>query len=196
MGKNISVGHSRNHLIGIILVVLGFFFFLGLVFQFDPRNLLQMNTTWPALLVVPGAFLVLVGVLIGQSGNVITIIGGVMTAIGLIFLVQVATGLWLTWSYAWALAVPAAIGIASITQGIFTSQAHLIFVGLRALAVGLSIFVVCFVVFELLLGVSGIEFLNTPIFRILIPVGLIWLSGYLMLAMIEGAEEAPKDEPV
>lgn len=184
---------DRQHFVGVVAATLGFFFFTGLVFQFDVGNLPALRFSSSAVLILPGAFLVVAGVFRRQAGNYMTLAGGLMVGAGLVLLAQMPSGAWLTWLYAWALAFPVAAGIALITQGVFTRQAALCYSGLRSLLLGLSAFVAGFLFFELFLNLSGVITIGTPIARGLALVLVAGLAGALLVWMLKSATELPTE---
>ena len=86
------------------------------------------------------------------------VIGGtVVTTVGLVLLYQNSTGRWESWAYAWALVGPAASGLGLLLWGVRTGDPTEIRNGTWALLGGLGIFVVGFLFFEGVIGISGRE---------------------------------------
>jgi hypothetical protein len=95
------------------------------------------------------------------------------TTLGLMLLYQSVTGHWASWAYAWALLAPTSIGVGLWMYGARKDRAELVSSGKTVTTVGLIIFLVGAVFFEMLLGISRLG-------GILIPVVLIILGGYLL----------------
>ena len=84
------------------------------------------------------------------------VIGGtVVTTVGLVLLYQNTTGRWESWAYAWALVGPAASGLGMVLWGIRSADPAEIRNGTWALLGGLGIFLVGFLFFEGVIGISG-----------------------------------------
>lgn len=170
-------------------MILGFFFCIGLVFQFSLSNLQTMAFSWPAILLLPGAFLVIAGVWRHQEGNFMTSVGGMMVVSGLVFHVQSLTETWSTWVYLWALAFPAGAGLAQFIQGLFTCQNQLKCSGIHFIAVGLSFLLMGLIVFELLLNLNGHSPIQSMEARTLGGAALIAACVFFFARIVTGAEE-------
>ena len=107
----ISSNPTPSMVLGILLIAAGVLFLAARVGNFD---LGQYG--WPLFVIVPGIALIALGVTSRQvSGLVIP--GSIVTVTGLILAVQNALDLWATWSYAWALIFPGAIGLGTVILG-------------------------------------------------------------------------------
>lgn len=99
---------------GIFLILVGLFF---LAYQFRPDlfQWLRIEVDWPLIVIAVGVFLLLLGLLVGAPGMAVPacIVGG----IGGLLYWQNATGLWETWSFAWAL-IPGFVGVGIILSGL------------------------------------------------------------------------------
>jgi len=139
----------------IVLIVLGGFILLlqiiGPVLDLDLGHYL-----WPFFVIVPGFILLVVGLTIAADGGPgLTVAGSVVTMVGVLLFFQNLTGWWATWAYAWALVAPTAPGIGLILYGAVTDQSRTISDGLRLVTIGLILFAVLGVFFELIIGISG-----------------------------------------
>jgi hypothetical protein len=102
---------SRSNLVtGLVLILLGFLF---LSYQLVPGlwSWLNIELSWPLIVVGVGALFLLIGLLVGAPGMAVpaTIIGG----IGGLLYWQNATGNWESWAYAWTL-IPGFVGVGVI----------------------------------------------------------------------------------
>lgn len=134
---------------------------------------------WPFIFIVPGVLLFMTS-LSSESGSAegLSIFGGILTSLGLLFLAQVITGLWATWAYAWALVAPTSIGLSQMIFGQHKGRDNIYQSGLRVAKVGLWILLAGFIFFELIIGVSGfgLSKFGLPV----IPMVLIF-AGVLIL---------------
>lgn len=141
--------------VGAILVLLGIFFLftelLGQVF-----HIYLGHFFWPFFVIVPGAALLLLG-LTGRSraGEPLTMVGAMVTMTGLLLFFQNLTGLWASWSYAWALIAPTSLGLGQLAYGLVQGNTAMQRSGARLAMIGFVIFLVGGVFFELIIGVSG-----------------------------------------
>lgn len=184
---------GRLHLVGVGCVTLAFFLLLGLVFQFDLAKVPTLQFAWPAIALLPGAFLMVAGVFRSHAGNFMSRSGGVLIVTGLILLLQDSLASWASWLYAWALALPFAVGVADIIQGFFTRQTTLFYRGIGLATCGLSAFIVGFFIFEIILNISGISPFSSAPARVLTALVIIVLGGYLLARILNDAEEMPID---
>jgi len=134
---------------------------------------------WPFIFIVPGA-LVFLSALSSEnsSGEGLSILGGILSMLGFVFLMQTITGFWASWAYIWALVAPTSIGLSQMVYGNLKKRDTIAVSGLRLTKIGLSIFAVGFLFFELVLGISGFGLarFGIPVF----PMILIF-AGALML---------------
>lgn len=157
--------------IGAILVVIGALFLAG---QFLGAVLGQY--LWPFFVIVPGAALVVWGLLTANSaGEGLSIFGAIVTITGLLLFYQNITGHWQSWAYAWALVAPVGPGLGQLLYGAVRGRNDLVVSGWRVMRVGLILFLVFAAFFELVLGISGFGLgrYSWPIF--LIGLGVVLL---------------------
>jgi hypothetical protein len=134
---------------------------------------------WPFIFIIPGALIFLSALASdNSSGEGLSILGAILTALGLVFLAQQVTGLWASWAYAWALIAPTSIGVAQIVYGTRKDRDTIVKSGRKLVNIGGLMFAIGFVFFELVLGINNLggDYLNS--FRL--PVGLI-LVGLIVL---------------
>ena len=157
---------------GMLLIALGILFLFGQIFDIHLSRYL-----WPFLVIIPGVLLFFGALTLeGEMWKALAIISGIVTMVGLILWVQSVTEWWASWSYAWALVAPTGPGVGMWLLGTIKNQANLVKEGKDLTRVGLSIFVVAAVFFELILGVNGFG-----LGRYGLPLLLIVLGMFLLL---------------
>ena len=110
---------------------------------------------WPLFVIVPGLGLLGLGLAApGRLGEVLAMVGGVVTMAGLVLLVQNATDRFETWAYAWTLLLVGA-GIGRWLVGVVRGRHDLSASGGWLIAGGLAAFVVLAVFFEVVIGIGG-----------------------------------------
>lgn len=112
---------------------------------------------WPLLVIVPGTLL-LAAALSSQPGHGITYLaipGMVATITGLVLLAQSLSGDWQSWSYAWALIAPTAVGLGLVLAGTREKSRGARTAGGILIGIGVVLFVVAEWVFVRVLGVGG-----------------------------------------
>jgi len=158
--------------LGVALLLIGGLLFVGQLLDIGLEDI-----GWPAIVIGIGVIILVLGLFVNREQGMV--IGGtVVTTVGLVLLYQNATGRWETWAYAWALVGPAASGLGMVLWGIRTANPAEIRNGTWALLTGLAIFVVGFLFFEGVIGLSG-EPLGLP--EWLLPVVVIAI-GVVILA--------------
>jgi hypothetical protein len=165
--------------IGLLLIVVGAVLlavqYLGWVLPFDLGQI-----GWPLWILVPGAVLLVVGLVTPeQPGAGLAIGGSIITMIGLVLAYQSVTGHYASWAYAWALVAPGGVGAGLILWGLLHLRGHLVRDGLGVLGVGLVLFLVGFAFFEGLLQIGG-ERGIAPLGRQALPAALI-LAGVVLI---------------
>jgi len=172
----------RNHnakVFGAVLIGLGVLLLLGQLFSFEFLHLNFGYIPWPAFVIVPGIALLALGVVLRGSGLVVTIIGALATATGLILWFQDSTGAFQTWAYVWALVVPTSLGLSMILHGVVANEPAYVRRGMNLTIIGLVLFGVGFAFFEFTINLSG--FGNSTLGRLLGPILLIGLGVYALL---------------
>ena len=167
-----SAGSSAA--LGIVLVVVGLF---ALLVAFAGVDLTTYG--WPLFVIVPGLTLLVVGFVgVGQGAS---IPGGVVTMLGLLLAYQSSTGDWATWTFAWALVAPFGVGLGMYLQALRERDASSLRTGRTLMFIGLVIFMIGFVLFESILGLSGKDYglfgkAALPLLLIVIGFILLWRS--------------------
>jgi hypothetical protein len=172
VGRKSNIGGLA---LGALLIFLGCTFLfgqlVGQIFHFDLGR-----TFWPVCVILPGTVLLGLALLMDtELSEALAILGGMATATGLLLFFQNATGLWASWAYAWALAVPGGAGLGLVLLGLVRARPEKLREGTRLLTAAGSIFIVGAIFFELVLGVNGFGLgrLGWPL--LLIGLGLLAL---------------------
>ena len=135
--------------LGVALLLIGALLFVGQLFDIGIDDI-----GWPAIVIGIGVVILVLGLFVNREQGMV--IGGtVVTTVGLVLLYQNTTGRWESWAYAWALVGPAASGLGMVLWGIRIADPTEIRNGTWALLGGLGIFVVGFLFFEGVIGISG-----------------------------------------
>ncbi len=135
---------------------------------------------WPFIFIVPGALVFLFAISTdSSSGEGLSILGGILSALGLVFLMQTATGLWASWAYIWALIAPTSIGLSQMVYGNLKGRDMIAASGWRLTKIGLTILAVGFIFFEVIIGISGFGLgrLGLPVF----PMILILFGAFMLV---------------
>ncbi len=148
--KNKSVFNWQFYL-GMVLVITGGVF---LADQFLPFRI--MSFFWPLLIVLPGLTFLMGMLTAGRRGAGLAIPGAVITTIGLLLFLQNTFDIWVTWSYAWALLV-SATGVGMLVMNLYLKRPTLRRVAGLLIGIGLILFVVFGVFFEVILDISGAD---------------------------------------
>jgi hypothetical protein len=169
-------GAGTSAALGIVLVVLGLFALLVAVSGLD---LTQYG--WPLFVIVPGLTLLVVGFVgVGPGAS---IPGGIVTTLGLLLAYQNATGDWASWAYAWALVAPGGIGLGMYLQALRDRDQANLKTGRSLMFIGLLIFMIGFVFFESIMGISGRDY--GMFGKAALPVLLIVIGIILVLRSIQ-----------
>jgi hypothetical protein len=165
-------GGGSTAALGIVLVVVGLFALLVVLSGVD----LTQNG-WPLFIIIPGLTLLIVGFI--SFGAAATVPGGIVTTLGLVLAYANSTGDWPVWAYAWALVIPGGIGLGVYLQALRDRDQAGLRNGRNLLFVSLMIFLIGFVVFESILGISGRDYFGdagkAALPALLIIVGVILL---------------------
>jgi hypothetical protein len=137
--------------LGGLLVLLGILVLAGQAVDVDVGEV-----GWPFFVIVPGLGLLGLGLTTaGRVGEVLAMVGGVVSVNGLVLLVQNATDRFDTWAYAWTLVLLVGPGIGRWLVGVVRGRGDLAASGAWLTAVGLAGFLVLMVVFEVVVGIGG-----------------------------------------
>jgi len=162
-------------LFGAGLLFMGFILLAGRLLNIPFGNFL-----WPFIFIVPGALVFLFALSSeNSSGEGLSILGGILSMLGFVFLMQTITGFWASWAYIWALVAPTSIGLSQMVYGNLKKRDTIAASGLRLTKIGLSIFSAGFLFFELVLGISGFGLarFGLPVF----PMILIFAGAFLLV---------------
>ena len=167
--------------IGIVLVVIGIFALLVALTGVDLRDY-----GWPLFIIIPGLTLLVAGFF--SLGAVATVPGGVVTMLGVVLAYSNSTGDWPAWAYAWSLVIPFGIGLGVYVQALRDRDRYGISTGRTLLFVGLMIFLIGFVIFESILGISGRDYFG-PFGKAALPVLLILVGVILLVRSIQRSRQ-------
>jgi hypothetical protein len=137
--------------LGGLLLLLGIAVGLGQALELELGRV-----GWPFFVIVPGLGLLGFGLATpGRLGEVLATLGGVVTVVGVVLLVQNTTDRFDTWAYAWTLVVLVGAGIGRWLVGVVRGRGELAASGAWLVAAGLVAFGVLAVFFEVVVGIGG-----------------------------------------
>lgn len=140
-----------SYALGVALIILGGLFLLGQLFDIDVGSF-----AWPLFIILPGLLLFAFALVTGDTvGEVVSVLGSVVTMTGLLLLYQNTFNHFESWAYAWALVAPTSIGLGRMVYGSLKGNPHSVQAGLRLATIGGVIFLVGAIFFELVIGISG-----------------------------------------
>ena len=142
-------GSGGTALLGIVLITVGVFFFIGQWLNID-----WGAATWPFYVIAPGLALMAFG-LTQRDGSGLTVAGSIVTMVGLVLLYQNATGHWESWAYAWALVGPGGSGLGMLLYGTRSGNRKMARDGFWQILIAIGLFVAGFIFFEGIIGISG-----------------------------------------
>ncbi len=163
---------------GVCLLLVGIVLLVGELFNFPFSSVM-----WTFIFIIPGGILFLSANSSQDShAEGLAILGSMMMALGFIFLLQSALNMWASWAYAWTLLAPTSIGIAQVIFGRQHDRDALVKNGNRLIEIGLTMFFIFFVFFELLLNISGKNLIpaGLPTF----PITLVVLGLFIVVRSI------------
>ncbi|HEV2141320.1 MAG TPA: UbiA family prenyltransferase [Candidatus Dormibacteraeota bacterium] len=175
-------GEGSSAALGIVLVVVGVF---ALLIVLSGADLTQNG--WPLFILIPGLTLLVVGFI--SFGSVATIPGGIVTMLGVVLAYANSTGDWPVWAYAWSLVIPFGIGLGMYLQALRDHDQNALRSGRTLLFVGLMIFIIGFVLFESILGISGRDYFG-PVGKAALPGLLIIVGVILLVRSIQRSRQA------
>ena len=188
MESNVELRKSGTGglVLGGLLILLGAFFlfgqFVGQIFHIDLGQYV-----WPFFIIVPGIVLLVLSIAVDKkAGEALGILGGMVSMTGLLLFTMNVTGLWASWAYAWALAVPTGAGLGLALYGLLRSEPDARRRGLQLAGTGLGIFVVAGLFFELVIGINGFGLGRYGWPLLLIGLGCIVLVRNLLPARRQG----------
>ncbi|MGB8252357.1 MAG: DUF2807 domain-containing protein [Anaerolineaceae bacterium] len=164
---------KTSYILGSLLIAVGVLFFLSEIFK------INFTYLWPLFIIASGLVFFIAMFLAGKSTGFLAIPGSIITTIGLILLFQSLTNRWETWSYAWAL-IPFSVGVGMWIFGKFSDMDELRSAGRHVANVGLVLFIVFGLFFEVLIGISGADQTS----NLLWPIALVVLGTYLLFSRL------------
>jgi hypothetical protein len=167
--------------LGVVLVVLGIF---ALVIALTGYDLTENG--WPLFILVPGLTLLVAGFV--SFGAVATVPGGIVTMLGVVLAVTNSTGHWAVLAYAWSLVVPFGVGLGIYLQALRDRDQNGLRTGRTLLFVGFMIFLIGFVLFESILGISGRDTFG-PWSKAALPVLLIIVGVVLFVRSVQRSRQ-------
>lgn len=169
--------------IGIALVLLG-----GAALLVQASGI---QVGWPAWIIAPGVALILGALAVGgPGGSGMAAVGGILTMVGVVLAVQQAYDLYATWAYAWALVAPGGVGLGLTVYGLLSGRRDDLRGGLGALFAGIVIFLVGFLFFEGVVGLSDGRFGNLT--EVAVPLILVGIGAIVIVgAFLPGPWRAP-----
>lgn len=135
---------------------------------------------WSLYIIAPGALLVLAGLIIPDIGRAAATLGSVVLATGLVLAYQDWANHFQSWTYAWILVGPVAVGAAWQAVGVAHDNSDARKDGQPLVGYGLLAFVVAAVFFELVIGISGFGVLPRMSWGLLVSICLI-LAGIALI---------------
>lgn len=165
---------SGTALLGILLITVGVFFFIGQWLNID-----WGAATWPFYVIAPGLALMAFG-LTQRDGSGLTVAGSIVTMVGLVLLYQNATGHWESWAYAWALVAPGGSGLGMLLYGTRSGNRKMARDGFWQILIAIGLFVAGFIFFEGIIGISG---QRLPLPEWVLPVAVIAIG---LLVLVRG----------
>ena len=172
-------GGNSTAALGVVLVVVGLFALAVVLSGYD----LTQNG-WPLFIIIPGLTLLVVGFV--KLGAVATVPGGIVTMLGLVLAYANNTGDWPAWAYAWALVLPGGIGVGMYLQALRDHNQQDLRTGRTLMFVSLMIFLIGFVFFESILGISGRDYFGN-VGRAALPALLIIVGVILLVRSIQAS---------
>jgi len=142
---------ATTTLVGALLIVVGVLFLIGQLLGIDLERF-----AWPFFVIVPGVLLFFLALAReGQTGERLAMVGSAVTMVGAILLLQNTFDYFQSWAYAWALVFPTSVGVGQIIYGSTKNLEAMRATGVRLAVIGIVIFLVLVVFFELVIGFSG-----------------------------------------
>lgn len=167
--------------LGIVLVVVGLF---ALVVVLSGVDLTENG--WPLFIIIPGLTLMVVGFV--SVGAVATIPGGIVTMLGVVLAYTNSSGDWPLWAYGWSLVIPFGIGLGMYLQALRDRDQNALRTGRTLLAIGAMIFLIGFVLFESILGISGRDYFG-PVGKGALPALLIIVGVILLVRSVQRSRQ-------
>jgi uncharacterized membrane protein HdeD (DUF308 family) len=185
-GTAVHQEHSRragsSTAIGIVLVVIGIFALIVVMSGVD-----LSESGWPLFIIIPGLTLMVAGFV--SLGAVATIPGGIVTMLGVVLAYANSTGDWPIWAYGWTLVIPFGLGLGMYLQALRDRDRHALRTGRTLLFIGLMMFLIGFVLFESILGISGRDAFGW-FSKAALPVLLIVVGAILLVRSVQRSRQS------
>src|ERR1700724_1247620 len=144
----------QSMVLGGLLVVIGAILLAGQFVRIDIGHY-----GWPFFVIAPGVVILFLALTArGAVSEGLAILGSIITVSGLILLYQNSTDHFESWSYAWALVFPGAVGSGMILYGLAAGRPGNLRAGSRLVAIGVVLFLLGAAFFEGVLGIGGYNF--------------------------------------
>jgi uncharacterized membrane protein YhhN len=111
-----------------------------------------------------------------------------VTMLGVVLAYTNSSGDWPFWAYGWALVFPFGVGLGVYLQALRDRDQNGLRTGRTLLFVGLMIFLIGFVLFESILGISGRDTFG-PVGKAALPVLLIIVGVILFVRSWQGSRQ-------
>ena len=171
---------TRNQRIGFGLIIGGGLLLVGTLLSRSGAEL------WPLFILLPGLVFLAVAAFGRRETAGLFIPGSILTTLGLLFFVQVATDHFESWAYAWAL-IWGAVGVGLLLQGWRTDNSGLAGQGRRLVGIAAAAFFIGFIFFE---GFIFGDLADSWLFRVGLPVVLIGAGAFLLLRQSGSGEQS------
>lgn len=173
--------------LGFVLVVTG-----GLFLADQLLETHLMSIFWPLLVVLFGITFIVGMIFAGKKGAGLGIPGAIITTSGILLFIQNTFDLWITWTYAWALLI-SATGVGLLLMNIYLKKSTLRKIAGWIIGIGLTLFVLFGVFFEVVLDVPGTS-VNSGLF---LGGGMVLLGLFIIFSrplFAEKRKEPKKEE--
>ncbi len=140
---------ASSAVVGLGLVAVGALLLVGELLDVD-----LWRFVWPLFVLAPGVLMFAAMASAGASAAPLAVPASIVTMTGLLLLYQSVTGHWESWAYAWSLIFPVSVGLGLIVSGRRSSNEGMRKAGEGMTRVGLIVFLVGGVFFEMVLRIS------------------------------------------
>src|SRR6266545_3595233 len=164
--------NAGSSVLGIVFVVIGLF---ALLVVLTGTDLTQYG--WPLFI----GFV--------RVGAGATIPGGILSVLGVVLAYCNSTNDWPFLAYGWALVAPGGVGLGIYLQALRDRDQGELRTGRTLLFIGVMIFLIGFVLFESILGISGRDYFG-PIGKAALPVLLIVVGVVLLVRSIQRSRQS------
>ena len=173
---------------GFVLIITGGLFLADQLLEVE-----IMPFFWPLLIVILGVTFFIGMVAAGKRGSGLAIPGAMITMIGILLFIQNTFNLWVTWAYAWGLLISAA-GFGLFIMNFYIKRVNLRRIAGLLIGIGLILFVIFGVLFEVILGISGTN-MNSGLF---LGGGLVLLGIFVIFSrpLFSKGRKMPKAEEI